>query len=84
MAKLNLRPQPDGYGFLYGELVTDTERHRVDILPPLPAWNGDIVLEGFAPDPTHWIVYVHGEEIARVEKRLDLEPILTARLLLPR
>ena len=70
---LNLKPAPDGYGFIYGEVTLGEERHRVDIMPPVAEWSGDFKLENYSPHETDWVVYVDGEEIARVRKRVDLE-----------
>jgi hypothetical protein len=72
---LKLKPEPDGLGFIYGTAdVGDGYLYRVNIMPPLPYWRGDIKMDGeFAPHATDWVVYLDGEEIARVRAREDLE-----------
>jgi hypothetical protein len=45
---------------------------RVDILPPEHLWRDYIDFGGHKPDPNAWIVYMNGEEFARVERREDL------------
>lgn len=75
MAKgLHLKPEPDGFGFLYGTLVDDAgQSHRVDIMPPLPFWHGDMKLTGEgAPHPTDWVAFIDGEEVARVREKVEL------------
>lgn len=81
-AKLALKAEPDGFGFIYGTLTgSDGECRRVDIMPPLPCWRGDIKLGGNgAPHPTDWVVYLDGEEVARVSTRDDLEAAVLAAL----
>lgn len=69
----NLKPMPDGFGFLYGELHKGDEHHRLDIMPPLPHWQGDVMMDDYGPHETDWVVYVDGEEIARVKAREDIE-----------
>lgn len=45
---LQLNARPDGYGFLYGMArLTDGTRYRVNVLPPLGQWRGDVKLEGY-------------------------------------
>ena len=70
--ELRLKPMPDGFGLIYGELVAGDTHYRVDIMPPESEWDGDFKLDGFPPHPTDWVVYVDGEEITRVRKRGDL------------
>jgi len=79
---LVLKPEPDGFGFLYGT-ITDARGNsrRVDIMPPLPCWRGDVKLDGrSAPHPSHWVTYLDGEEVARVGRRDELEAALIAAL----
>ena len=79
---LKLNERPDGYGFLYGTLHDGELSHNINVLPPAAHWAGDVVLEGYEPHATDWIVYVDGEEYARVRRREDLNSI-SARLLAP-
>ena len=72
---LQLSARPDGYGFLYGTLADGERSHNVNVLPPKSEWAGDFVLEGYEPHATDWIVYVDGEEFARVRRREDLDNI---------
>ena len=78
---LELKGVPDGFGFIYGRYVDDAgDSWRVDVLPPLPLWRGQIKLESTPPHPTDWIVYVDGEEIARVRRRDDLDAVVGRHL----
>ena len=81
--RLELKPEPDGFGYLYGQVFApDGAVYRVDIMPPDGAWRGDIRLTGQgAPHATDWVVYMNGEEIARVRKREDLAAAMTPGLL---
>lgn len=79
--KLTLKPEPDGYGFIYGDLYIGDAHHTVNIMPPEHEWRGQIRLDGYAPHPTDWVIYVDGDEVARVTKREDVEQ---ACLALPR
>lgn len=82
MPTFRLSRMPDGLGYLYGDYVADDgSRVRLDILPPLTEPRPIGVMKNDAADPTHWIIYANGEEIARVEKSDDLERIVTQRLL---
>lgn len=80
--QLHIKPEADGFGFLYGTLSDGVGAGcRVDIMPPLPHWHGSIMLTGEgAPHPTDWVVYVDGNEIARVSRREDIEAALVAAL----
>jgi hypothetical protein len=73
---LKLSTSPDGFGFFYGWAERDGEYVRVDVLPPAHLWSGDIMLEGQKPDPKAWILYLNGEEFARLERREDLPAVL--------
>jgi hypothetical protein len=70
--RLKLSAEPDGFGFFYGWAERNGERVRVDVLPPDHLWRGDIKLDGQKPDPKAWVLYLDGEEFARVERREDL------------
>lgn len=72
-SRLTIKPRPDAFGFLYGEVVIGDVVHRLNIMPPAHEWQGDIMLEGFAPHATDWVVYVDGEELARVRSCDDVE-----------
>lgn len=82
MSKLELGPRPDEFGFLYGHCLIEGRPVSVDILPPVGEWQGGQVLEGYEPDPVAWIVYLEGEEVARVTRREELPelPSVLARL----
>lgn len=45
---------------------------RVNVLPPESEWDGDMKLDGYMPDKEQWIIYVDGEEVARVKQREDI------------
>ena len=81
-----LNHHPDGMGYLYGQLMSrDGEIYRVDIMPPEAEWSGDIRLTAaFAPHPTDWVVYLDGEELARVSRRDDLNTIVPQKFLASR
>jgi hypothetical protein len=81
--RVDIKPRPDGYGYLYGEAVADNgERCRVDIMPPLPEWRGDTMLDGLGrPHATDWVVYRDGEEIARVTRIEDLAASIAPKLI---
>ena len=75
--RLQLSSAVDGFGFYYGWAERDGERVRVDVLPPAHLWRGDVELEGQGkPDLKAWVIFVDGEEFARVERREDLPAIL--------
>ena len=81
--RLKLSAEPDGFGFFYGWAERTGERVRVDVLPPAHLWHGDIELEGQGkPDLKAWVIFVDGEELARVERREDRQQswALRARL----
>ena len=78
---LKLSPNPDGYGFHYGTVDVDGEVLRVNVLPPIALWKGDMKLPKYQPHETDWIVFVNGEEIARVRRREDLGELVHQRLL---
>lgn len=81
--RLELKPEPDGFGYVYGQVFApDGNVYRVDIMPPIAEWRGGIKLSGQgAPHATDWVIYMNGEEIARVSKRGDIAPALTPQLL---
>ena len=68
--RLKLSAEPDGFGF-FGWAERNDERVRVDVLPPEHLSRGDIKLEGQKPDDKAWILYLDGQEFARVERRED-------------
>ena len=78
MAKVqvDLKPMPDAHGFLYGEAVVGDTSYRVNIMPPIAEWRGDAKLEGHVPHDTDWIIYIDGEEMARVQCYQDLAPFV--------
>lgn len=83
--RLLLKPEPDGMGYIYGNISDESGRtHRVDIMPPLTHWQGAMKPTGeSAPHPTQWVVYVDGEETARVERDHDIEGAILDRLAAP-
>ena len=60
---LKLSPNPDGYGFHYGTVDVDGEVHRVNVLPPIALWKGDMKLPKYQAHETDWIAFVNGEEL---------------------
>ena len=77
---LQLKPEPDGYGFIYGELRCGNSYHTVNIMPPASEWRGDIKLDHAPPHETDWVLYFDGEEVAPVRKRDDIAAEFTALL----
>ena len=71
--KLDLNPVPISYGFIYGQAHRDTGYHNVNVLPPKNRWYGQMKLDGYEPHETDWILYVDGEEVARVKERGSVE-----------
>jgi hypothetical protein len=80
---IRLSDRPDGYGFWYGTARKGDAVVRVNVLPPEHLWAGDVQLDGFKPDPTHWQVFADGELLAKIERQEDvgasLVPLLTER-----
>ena len=79
--KLDLNPVPDAWGFIYGQAHRDTEYHNVNVMPPKRHWQGQFKLEGYEPHDSDWILYVDGEEVARVKERDSVELEFTRVLL---
>ncbi len=81
---VRLNPEPDGYGFVYGKVWdAQGEIHDVNILPTVPLWRGQTMLKGFEPDASDWVLYLDGEEIARVSSGAELERLVVAHLPAP-
>ena len=71
---VRLAPEPDGYGFISGKLWDEEGTiHDVNILPPAAEWRGQSRLAGFEPHASDWILYLDGEEVARVGSGAELE-----------
>jgi hypothetical protein len=82
MATFALKPMPDGFGYIYGiHTADDGTTTRVDILPPLSDWRGDI--KPGQIDPVQWILYADGVEIARVSRRDDIATAVAGKLPAP-
>jgi hypothetical protein len=75
---LKLSDEPDGFGFFYGWGYRNGKPVHVDILPPRDLWRGQISMSEQRPDPKAWIVYINGEEFARVERREDVARVIGA------
>ena len=81
---IDLKPRPDGFGFLYGSGVDARgETRRINIMPPLPFWRGDIKLDAHGPHATDWVLYVDGDEVARALSRDEIHAALERFLKLP-
>jgi hypothetical protein len=75
--EIRLKPMPDGFGFIYGEAVDARgETRRINIMPPLTHWRGDIKLDKSGPHPTQWVLYVDGDEIGRATSRGEIHTAL--------
>ena len=80
--RLALKSEPDGYGFIYGQVfAADGEVYRVDIMPPIVEWRGDHKHDDYPPNATDWVVYLDGVEIARVARRDQLQTAVTTKLI---
>lgn len=72
--RLELKPEQDGMGYYYGTLdVGEDHVYRVDVLPPSSEPRPHFVIANERMHPTDWIIYLDGEEIARVRKLEDVE-----------
>jgi hypothetical protein len=81
---VQLKPMPDGFGFIYGEGVDAFgETRRINIMPPLPFWRGEMKLETSGPHPTEWVLYIDGDEIARAPSRSEIDSALACYLQQP-
>lgn len=41
-----------------------SESRRINIMPPIASWRGDVKPDEHGPHPTHWVLYVNGDEVA--------------------
>jgi hypothetical protein len=73
---LKLSAEPDGFGFFYGWAYRNGTPVHVDVLPPRDLWCGQSSMSEQKPDPKAWIVYMNGEEFARVERREDIARVI--------
>ena len=79
--RLALKPDQDGMGYFYGTLdVGDDHVYRVDILPPLSEPRPLFVMANERMHATDWIIYVDGEEIARVANPGDIDAAVLKRI----
>lgn len=71
---LDLKPLPDGLGWIYGTLTDAAgEAYRINIMPPQSEWRGGLDPgEGYRPHPADWVVYIDGEEAGRVQSGAEL------------
>lgn len=77
--RLDLKAEPDGFGFYYGTAeMPDGEILHVNVLPPKDQWRGQIYMKNLQPHETDWVLFVDGEEVARARRREDLVPALVA------
>lgn len=75
--KLTISAEQDGMGYFYGTFDAGGEHvYRVDILPPASEPRPYFVLGNERMHPTEWIIFLDGEEVARVCRRDDIEPAL--------
>jgi hypothetical protein len=71
--RLEIKPEPDGFGYYYGEAIHNGEVHAINLMPPKAQWRGQLAVKDHGPHPTDWVGYVAGEEVARGATRLELE-----------
>jgi len=50
-------------------------------MPPVSHWSGDFKLTDYEPHETDWVLYLDGEEIARVKERDQIKSKLITKLL---
>ena len=82
--ELNLSDRPDGVGYFYGQLRTKDGVHQVNVMPPEPHWAGEPGMKPtgeFAPDPAQYILYVDGEEIARVKALAEVTALSVMQMI---
>ena len=76
--------RPDGFGYYYGTLSTESGELRLDIMPPRHLWQGDIMSENLEISETEWILRIDNEEYARVSSEAEigdsLGKLLTSKL----
>ena len=81
MVKLELKSDQDGMGFWYGSCLDhEGKRRRVDILPPKSEPRPHFVISHSLMHETDWIVYLDGEEIARLSRRDEAQAAITKHL----
>lgn len=82
--RLELKPEPDGFGYIYGQLYVGDMRYGINIMPPITEWRGQVKMKGdAAPHATDWVINVDDEEFARVRKREEIESAITHRFIQP-
>ena len=59
--RLKLSSEPDGYGFIYGDVTLSDLHHQVNVMPPASQWRGDIKLEGYEPHETDRVLFLDGQ-----------------------
>ena len=74
--EIKLNERPDGSGYFYGTIRTENTVYNLNILPPEKHWKGDIKPSDDRLSKTDWIIYVDGEEHARVKERSEVEESL--------
>ncbi|MGD9785689.1 MAG: hypothetical protein AB7E80_07985 [Hyphomicrobiaceae bacterium] len=70
---IELKPVPDGYGFIYGRAFYGGQGFDINVMPPEAHWAGDFKLAGYEPHTSDWILFVDGQEVGRVAARADVE-----------
>lgn len=79
--RFELKSEQDGLGYFYGRFDVGAKSYRIDILPPSREPRPFFVRPNPSVDRALWIVYVSGEEIARVPTREEIEALLVSRFL---
>jgi hypothetical protein len=75
---LKIRPDQDGMGYFYGEVVVDGERYTANLLPP-QTFNHAFFVSLSArrsTHPTHWQIFVDGNLVSMTETREEAERAL--------
>lgn len=79
--RLELKPEPNGFGFLFGQMFTaDGGVYRIDLMPPASEWSDDMKPSEDLPHPTDWVINLLGREFARVRRRDDIVQAVTSHL----
>lgn len=70
---IELKPMPDGYGFIYGRAYRDEQAFNINVMPPEAHWACDFKLAAYEPHGRDWILFIDGHEVARVAARDEVE-----------
>jgi hypothetical protein len=72
---VNLKAEPDGYEFIYGQAYRGDSAFIINVMPPQAHWRGQCMLDGYEPHTSDWVFYVDGNEVGRLGGEPDLEAV---------